>query len=90
MVGEPVEPLLILTPNKEAVDLLLTLMEDGSARPGHEPVFETLIPVRITLEDLHRYLYGNGDLVRIGFWITEGGVDPVAFPDPDPPLSPFG
>ena len=30
-----------------------------------------------------------GDMLRIGFWVTEGGADPVAMPDPDLRRSPW-
>lgn len=80
--------MLLVTPNRAALDLLLRIVE-AEQRPGHERVFEAQMPIRITAEDLQRYLTGNGDLLRVGFWVTEEGVEAVAHPDPETPRSPF-
>lgn len=83
------EPMLIITPNAEALDILKILVE----RPadGEELAWTATIPLTITREDLQRYMYGQGDLVQIGFWPqADGTVEAVAFPDPEMPASPFG
>lgn len=85
------EPMLIVVPNKEGLELLSEILEEHKANPdGDIPVWETTINLRITPADLQRFMYGNGDLCRIVFWIDEEGhADGVAVPDPEVPMSPF-
>lgn len=83
------EPLLLITPNQAAMELLASLLEEQDTPDGEVPVWEVAIPLRITKADLARVMYGNGDLAKIGFWVTESGADAVAFPDPETPRSPF-
>jgi hypothetical protein len=82
------EAFLIITPNAEALEVLKGLL-DVPDEEGAEPVWRTDIPLEITRADLMRYMYGNGDMTRIAFWITKDGVDGVAAPDPEMPTSAF-
>ena len=80
------EPLLLITPNQAALELLATLLEESDEDPDTIPAWTTSIPLTITKADLARVMYGNGDLARIGFWIEDGTAEAVAFPDPDTPM----
>lgn len=75
--------------NAEAVKLLTALLEQPVDPQGDVPIWENTVPLRITRTDLQRYLYGNGDLVQISFWISEDGAEAVAGPDAETPRSLF-
>ena len=75
--------MLYVTPNAAARDLLSRLIEQAEPREGEELAFEAMLPIRITKADLDRVSSGNGDMLRIGFWVSGAGADPVAMPDPD-------
>lgn len=79
------EPMLLITPNAAALELLASLLNEEDSDEGI-PAWTTTIPLTITKADLNRVMYGNGDLARIGFWIDEGGAEAVAFPDPETPM----
>lgn len=81
------EPALLITPNPAALELMASLLSEPDDQGV--PVWETTIPLRITKADLQRVMTGNGDLARIVFWIDDTGVDALAVPDPEVPMSPF-
>lgn len=79
------EPLLLITPNAAAMALLGQILAVDTGEHDDLPVWEVTIPLRITQADLNRCMYGNGDLAVVAFL----GEEPVAFPDPEMPRSPF-
>lgn len=83
------EPALLLTPNSAALGLLSSLLEEPDDEDRGEPVWETMIPLRITRSDLQRVMTGNGDLATVVFWVDETGAEALAVPDPEIPGSPF-
>ena len=64
------EPLLLITPNRAAMELLASLLDEQDD-PDTIPAWTTTIPLTITKADLNRVMYGNGDLARIGFWVAD-------------------
>ena len=81
--------MLFVVANGAAIELLSSLLDQPVDPHGDVPIWESTIPLRITRADIQRYLYGNGDLVRIAFWVTEDGAEAVAGPEPETLRSPF-
>lgn len=84
------EPLLLITPNAEAMALLDRLLSEAPNDPTVEVAYEAMIPLRITRADLDRVRYGNGDLAQVGFFVMpDGSAEAVPFTKPDTSRSPF-
>lgn len=89
MTDTPEKPMLFVVANGAAIDLLSSLLDQPVDPHGDVPVWESMVPLRITRTDIQRYLFGNGDLVQISFWVEPNGADAIAGPDPETPRSLF-
>ena len=77
--------MLVVVANGAAINLLKEFLDESPKGDDEIAVWESTVPIRITREDVKRYLYGNGDLMQIVFV----GHDAIAMPDAEQRISPL-
>lgn len=84
------EPILIVVPNAEALELLKEIVGTTPHPEFGEAVWETEITLRITADDVRRFMYEQRDLVQIGIYLGEDGTaEGFSYPDQGPQIGPF-